>query len=105
MGKKITFDNVLADDCTKDLVISPGCKTQVEGKFTVLRVDRSTLPDGWYAYDIMHSDQGGFLLLKEHVLVNHAGTFLTTQKIDLDQNGVRYLNGRGGYAFVRKEAS
>ena len=94
---KRTFTEAM-DEAT-EFVLSPGCKTENRGFFFELRVDRSTLPKGWYAYDIMHGDQGGFALLKKHVLVNHAGTFLTQKKVEL-KNGIRYLCGRGGYSFV-----
>lgn len=81
-------------------VISCGCKTENEGIFNNLRIDRSSLPEGWYAYDIMHGETGGLLLLREFVLVNHIGTFLTKKRVELGKNGTRYLCGRGGYSFL-----
>lgn len=94
----VTFEKAIETGC--GFMIGCGCKTENEGIFNDLRVDRSTIPEGWYAYDIMHGDTGGLALLKEHVLVNHGGTFLTTKKVNLGPNGIRYLCGRGGYSFL-----
>lgn len=93
---KMTFIEAMNE--AAGFILSPGCKTENKGFFSVFRVDRNTLPDGWYAYDIMNGDQGGLALLKDHVLVNHAGTFLTQKKVEL-KDGIRYLKGRGGYQF------
>lgn len=67
------------------------------------RVDKNTVPDGWYAYDIRHGDEGDFCTLEKRVFVNHAGTFLCQQPVKLDvfenpHDG--FLNLAGwGYTF------
>lgn len=61
-----------------------------KGHFTSLRVDRSSLPQGFYAYDLRESDDGDmwFCQLKSFVLVNHAGTFVTASRIDGADAGI-----------------
>ena len=65
-----------------------------EGYFSNIRVDRRTLPDGWFAYDIRESDEGGDLATIEesYVMVNHFGTFLTQTKLKLPQE-FKFPNG------------
>lgn len=51
--------------------------------FTNLRVDRSTLPDGMAAYDIMDADcNGTFYKVAKFVLVNHWGTIIGPGRIE-----------------------
>lgn len=69
----------------------PEGEPSVHGEFTSLRVDRNTLPEGMYAYDLRDADGDSelwFSELKEHVLVNHAGTFVTTEKIEGAEDGL-----------------
>lgn len=55
-------------------------KTALFGDF---RIDRSTVPDGWYCYDIRGSDYdpGRPATLELKVIVNHAGTILSPEII------------------------
>ncbi len=68
--------------------------------FTNLRIDRKSLPDGLYAYDLRDSDEldGTPSELKSFVMVNHWGTVVTREPIDgadegivLDENDYNYL--------------
>ena len=98
----IPFNAAIAED--QKFVLSPGCKTENVGYFTNLRVDRKTVPNGWYAYDIRHGDSGSFCTIEPYVIVNHAGTFLTRTKVHMTSTGItnkpcRHLSGRGGYTF------
>lgn len=65
----------------------------VQGLFTVERVRRSALPNGIYAYDMQTSpeDWSQPCLLACHITVEHYGTVLTGQRIDLPENGYRDL--------------
>lgn len=82
------------------MILSPSCKTENKGYFTNLRVDKTTLPAGWYAYDIRTSDTGKLMCLeKDTVTVNHGGTFLTQNPVIMNARGYRCLSGRGGYTF------
>ena len=53
--------------------------------FTCARIDRSTVPEGLYAYDIRHDDegQGEPCEIKPHVLVNHWGTIICADPIEM----------------------
>lgn len=67
----------------------------VHGSFTSLRVDRNTLPKGMYAYDLRDADgDDGFWFseLKDYVLVNHAGTLLTEDKVEGSENGIAIID-------------
>lgn len=53
--------------------------------FTCMRIDRATVPAGMYAYDIRHDDdcQGIACEIKKFVLVNHCGTIICKQPIEM----------------------
>lgn len=101
MSALITFDDVMKE-CNNEpnFVISPGCKTEIKGFFTILRVKKDSLPEGWYKYDIRHSETGAFITLEPNVWANHAGTLVTQTNVDFGKKGYRNLNGRGGYSFL-----
>ena len=44
--------------------------------FTDDRVDRNSIPEGMYCYDIRHGDNVWFATLADHVGVNHAGSVI-----------------------------
>ncbi len=94
----INFEEALKE--ASPFIISPGCKTEIEGYFTNCRVNQNTVPEGWYAYDIRHGDSGNLCTVEPMVFVNHAGTFLTRQQMVFGAKGYRSLNGRGGYTFA-----
>ena len=101
MGFTISFDEVIKECNNKpNFIISPGCKTEIKCFFSDLRVDKDTIPVGWYKYDIRHGYSGGFCTVEPYVLVNHAGTILTQTEIRMNSNGYRSLCGRGGYTLV-----
>lgn len=55
--------------------------------FTNFRIDRNAVPEG-HAYDIRESDDGGrFATIEPEVMVNHAGTILTREKLVMGENG------------------
>ena len=54
------------------------------GNYADPKIDRSTLPAGWYCYDIRHDDDGCGVfceLCHNIVLVNNAGSFVTQTPI------------------------
>ena len=56
--------------------------------FTNFRIDRNVVPEGLYAYDIRESDDGRrFATIEPEVMVNHAGTILTREKLVMGENG------------------
>ncbi len=58
--------------------------------FTSLRIDRKTLPDGLYAYDLRDCDDcsGDPAELKSYVMVNHWGTVITKEPIEGADDGI-----------------
>ena len=61
--------------------------------FTTLRVDRTTVPKGMYAYDMQTDpeDWSQPCLLGRHITVEHFGTVLTASPIHLPESGVSGL--------------
>lgn len=57
--------------------------------FVCLRVDRKTVPEGLYAYDIRHDDdcQGIACEIARFIMVNHWGTVLMLEPLDLGDKG------------------
>ena len=64
--------------------------------FTNARIDRDTVPEGWYAYDLRGSDNdpGEPVTVEANVAVNHAGTILTHEPVTIPKSGYRHLKGR-----------
>ena len=56
--------------------------------FSNYRIDRSTIPDGLYAYDLRDSCNGIACELKDHITVNHFGTVIVKNPIDGAENGI-----------------
>ena len=54
--------------------------------FTNMRIDRSTVPEGLYVYDVRHDDDctGEICEVKPSVMVNHWGTIICKEPIQLD---------------------
>lgn len=57
-----------------------------EGLFTCLRVDRETVPKGWYMYEVRHDDEGHGdpVEIAYGILVNHWGTLIVKEPFDLE---------------------
>lgn len=68
------------------MTIFVGAK-EIEGEFTNLRVDRDSLGEGRYAYDLQEGEDGEFCALRGSVVVNHGGTFITNEEINLGPEG------------------
>ena len=68
--------------------------------FTDSRIDRDTVPEGWFAYDLRGSDYdpGEPVTVEPNVVVNHAGTVLTREPITIPKEGFRRLNGQLDFA-------
>lgn len=56
-----------------------------EGLFTCLRVDKTTIPKGWYFYEVRHDDfcYGDPIEIALGVLVNHWGTLIMEEPLEL----------------------
>lgn len=64
--------------------------------YTSSRVDRNTVPDGFYCYDLRGSDYdpGKPVTLENWVVVNHAGTVVTAKPVTIPKSGAKRLNGK-----------
>lgn len=56
---------------------------EMKGLFTNLRIDRDTLPQGCFAYDIREDDDTVFSTVEPWVRVNHSGTIITRTAIPM----------------------
>mgnify|MGYP000116842500 CR=1 FL=1 len=55
--------------------------------FTCLRVDRDTVPEGLYMYEVRHDDdqQGDPVQIGNWIMVNHWGTIISNKPTDWSQ--------------------
>ena len=60
--------------------------------FTNERITDADIPKGMYCYHIRHDDNGNFCAIEKNVSVNHAGSIITKEPIDLGKQGYISLN-------------
>lgn len=73
----------------------------LKGLFTNLRVEDCDVPDGMYKYDIRFDDTiTDFATIEEHVVVNHAGTLITSKPIDFKDNASIEIKE---YSFIEED--
>ena len=62
--------------------------------FTSIRIRRDTIPDGLYAYDVRHDDEcrGIPCEIAPFVMVNHWGTIILAEPLELPDDGRRYID-------------
>lgn len=75
----------------------------VNGLFTNLRVDRESLPEGFYKYSIREGEDDIFSSVKDDVLANHMGDFICKQELDL--NGQDEYDLFGDYDFTGEDVN
>lgn len=84
-----TFEKVMEKH--QDFTVIDTKGKEYHGIWSDIRVDRTTLPEGWNAYDIRENewDDGDFFgtIEENYVYVNHLGTFCTQETLPL-VNGV-----------------
>ena len=70
--------------------------------FTNMRVDRSTVPEGLYAYDVRHDDDctGEICEIKPSVMVNHWGTIICKEHIEMDEFWHSKFVEEGDYSYL-----
>ena len=70
--------------------------------FTNLRVDRSTVPEGLYAYDVRHDDgcTGEICEIKPFVMVNHWGTIICKEPFEMDEYWHSKFVDEGDYCYL-----
>lgn len=64
--------------------------------YTSSRVNRNTVPEGFYCYDLRGSDYdpGKPITVENWVVVNHAGTVVTAKPVTIPKSGTRQLSGK-----------
>ena len=55
--------------------------------FTNARITDADIPKGMYCYHLRHGDEGYFCTIEKRVAVNHAGSVITKEPIDLGEKG------------------
>ena len=55
--------------------------------FTNNRITDADIPKGMYCYHIRHGDEGEFVSIEKRTEVNHAGSVVTREPIDLGEQG------------------
>ena len=62
--------------------------------FTGIRIRSYTVPDGLYAYDFRHDDEcrGIPCEIAPFVMVNHWGTIILAEPLELPDDGRRYID-------------
>lgn len=69
----VSFEEVVLFDCP--------------ALFTDERLDRATLPAGFYMYEIRHSDDGSPISVEKSVWVDYFGAVLLTKPLHLNDDG------------------
>ena len=68
--------------------------------FTNAQIDRTTVPEGWYCYDLRGTgdDPGELRFIEESVVVNHSGSILMPETLELPESG--QLDARDEFGFL-----
>lgn len=74
--------------------------------FTGGRLDRQTVPVGLYAYDVRHDDdqQGIPCQIAKFILVNHWGTILLTEPLEMNERGRLDINEETDWNYAAIDA-
>lgn len=65
----------------------------VKGVFTYERIAKQDVPEGLYKYDLRYSDEiGEFTSIEKNVIIDHGGTVLLKEPLDLGANGFIEFN-------------
>ena len=78
---------------------------EIEGKtalFTNSRMIDADVPKGLYCYHLRHGDDGNFCTLEKNITVNHAGSVIVKEPIELGENGCISLNNENAPNFTGK---
>lgn len=76
----------------------------VKGVFTYERIAKQDVPEGLYKYDLRYSDEiGEFTSIEKNVIVNHGGTVLLKEQLDLGPDGVIEFNEETSPNFLGYE--
>lgn len=76
---------------------------EIEGQTAMLTNSRMTdadIPKGLHCYHLRHDDDGNFCALEKNVAVNHGGSVIVNEPIDLGENGCISLNSDNSPNFT-----
>ena len=62
--KHYNFNELTKNDFDEITIFTPD-GDDLEGKFTNIRIDRNTIPEGMYAYDLREGDNGEFCTIEK----------------------------------------
>ena len=79
-------------------------KVDVLGKeclFVELRIDKDTVPEGYFMYEVRHSDEdwGEPCKIAPWIMVNFFGTLLTKEPFELESNEL-YLDWKEDWVYL-----
>jgi len=95
----ITFEEARRDDFEYFEVELFATDETIDGFFSNARIDRSTVPAGWYAYDLREGDDGDIATIEHSVSVNHYGTFLTQSELPIAEGEYLAVEEDFDYTF------
>lgn len=73
--------------------------------FTNERITDADIPKGMYCYNLRHDDNGNFCAIEKNVTVNHAGSIITKEPIELGEQGYISLNQDNSPNFLGENMS
>lgn len=76
---------------------------EIEGEtalFTNSRMTDADIPKGLHCYHLRHGDDGNFCALEKSVTVNHGGSVIVREPIELGENGCISLNSDNSPNFT-----
>lgn len=84
-------------------------KIQILGKqalFTSMRLERNTVPAGFYLYEARHDDDGigDPVQIARGILVNYWGTILTTEPIDIPEDGYLDIDPEKDWDYLDEDS-
>lgn len=68
--------------------------------FSDTRLKKNEVPEGLYRYELRDRGDGEFCTVENEVVVNHAGTLLMKEPLDLGENGYIELDNETGLNFL-----
>ena len=73
----------------------------IECDFSVMRIDRSTVPEGQYQYEVADDDesQGNPARVRHSIMVNFFGTLISDVPLALGRDGVLWLHD-GDFVYL-----
>ena len=73
--------------------------------FTNDRITDTDIPKGMYCYHLRHNDNGEFFTIEKNVAVNHGGSIVTKEPIDLKSKGYIVLDEDSSTNFLGENMS